>query len=140
MVLIDSVLSHTSQRTECLIDIDKCTIFQADDGSVPAFVALEYLAQSIAVHGGLVDKAADRSTRPGLLLGSRNLRINVTHFAPHQRLRTEVHHLRGELGLLAFECALFDEHDGDAVLASGTLTVYLLASFEALLQEFDDGE
>jgi hypothetical protein len=42
--------------------------------------------------------------------------------------------------MLAFECALFDEHDADTVLASGTLNVYLLESFEALLREFSDGK
>lgn len=140
MMLIDSVISHTSRRTECLIDVDKSTIFQDADGSVPSFVALEYMAQSIAAHGGLVDKAADRPTRPGLLLGSRNLRIHVANFAPHQRLRADVRHRHGEIGLLAFECALFDEHDADTALASGTLNVYLLKSFEALLQEFDLGK
>jgi len=139
MMLIESVLSHTPTRTECIIDVDSSTLFQNEDGSVPAWLALEYMAQSIAAHGGLVDRAARRPTRPGLLVSSRNLAINVEKFAPHQRLRAEVRHRRGEIGMLAFECALFDESDADTVLASGTLHVYLLESFDALLQEFEHG-
>lgn len=139
MMLIESVLSHTPERTECLIDVDSSTLFHNEDGSVPAWLALEYMAQTIAAHGGLVDRAADRPTRPGLLVSSRNLSINVEKFAPHQRLRAEVRHRRGTIGMLAFDCALFDENDAETVLASGTLNVYLLESFDALVQEFEHG-
>jgi predicted hotdog family 3-hydroxylacyl-ACP dehydratase len=140
MMLIDSVLSHTPSETECMVDVDASTLFHDTDGSVPSWLSLEYMAQAIAAHGGLVDREAGRPTRPGLLVSSRNLNIAVDKFAPHQRLRVEVRHRRGKIGMLAFECALFDEHDADTVLASGTLNVYLLESFEALLREFSDGK
>jgi predicted hotdog family 3-hydroxylacyl-ACP dehydratase len=137
MMLIESVLSHTPTRTECIIDVDSSSLFVEPDGSVPAWLSLEYMAQSIAAHGGLVDRAASRPTRPGLLLGSRNLCINIEKFAAHQRLRVEVCHRRGDIGMMAFECSLFDVTDADTVLAGGTLNVYLLESFDALVREFD---
>jgi predicted hotdog family 3-hydroxylacyl-ACP dehydratase len=140
MMLIDSVLSHTPTETECMVNVDASILFHDPDGSVPSWLSLEYMAQAIAAHGGLVDREAGRPTRPGLLVSSRNLNITVERFAPQQRLRIEVRHRRGEIGMLAFECALFDEHDADTVLASGTLNVYLLESFEALLREFTDGK
>ncbi len=138
MMLMDTVISHTAKRTECIIDVATSTLFHDADGSVPSWLALEYMAQAIAVHGGLVDADAGRPNRPGLLLGSRNLQINVDRFKPGQRLRAEVLHRRGDIGMLAFECALFDENDGDTKLAGGAINVFLLESFEALLEGFDN--
>ena len=135
MNLIDCVLSHEDKETVCRVDPAASVLFADDDGSVPAWVGLEYMAQTTAAHGGLLDRAQKLDTRPGLFLGSRRLEFHVERFAPGRLLRVRVRHLRGLTGLIAFEGEVCDEADGTP-LVSGILNVYLMDSFEALETEF----
>ena len=50
-------------------------LFRAADGRVPAYVGLEYMAQCIAAHGGLVARALGRAPSPGLLVGAKQLAL-----------------------------------------------------------------
>lgn len=131
MRLLDCVLEHTSDRTTCAVDVDTSAVFRRPDGSVPAWVGLEYMAQCAAVHGGLETRALGEAPRPGLFLGSRRVRFHVDAFAPGQRLRVAVRHHRGKEGLVAFDCWIRDDSD-ERTLAEGRLNVYVFPDWAAL--------
>ncbi|HYB99543.1 MAG TPA: hypothetical protein VEC57_10480 [Candidatus Limnocylindrales bacterium] len=134
-ILLHRVLRHDERETRCLVRVDDSTLFARADGSVPAWIGLEYMAQTVAAHGGLLDRAAARPPRPGLFLGSRRLAFAVDRFEAGTVLEARARHLRGNAQMMAFDCSLL-ARDGDSVLVSGILNVYLVDSFEALTSDF----
>jgi predicted hotdog family 3-hydroxylacyl-ACP dehydratase len=140
MMLIERVVSHDGNETECTVDVSTSELFAEPDGSIPAWLALEYMAQTIAAHGGLVDRAADRPTRPGVLVSSRNLRIAVDAFAPNQRLRVRARRIRGDLGMSVFDCGLYADTEDRQPLATAKVNVYLFESYEAMFKGYAVGE
>ena len=123
MRLLERVLAHDPMRTLCEVRVDESALFAGDDGRVPVWVGLEYMAQAIAAHAGLVARAAGEPPRAGLLLGSRRLRFFGDAFARGERLRVEVQPLRASAALVAFACSLRDA--SGALRAEGTLNVYV---------------
>lgn len=134
-VLLGQVLAHDATTTVCTVDPDGGALFRDADGRVPAWVGLEFMAQAVAAHGGLLDREASREPRPGLFLGSRRLAFSVAAFEPGQALEVTATHLRGSTGLLAFDCRVRAPGASEPMV-SGILTVYLLESFEALARDF----
>lgn len=125
MLLLSRVITHTADQTVCAVDVAQSELFHDAGGSVPGWVSLEYMAQCIAAHAGLVAHYRAERQRPGLFLGTRRTRIHVDSFRAGQRLRVTAQHLRGEAGLAWFECAVEDAADG-ATLAQGRLSVYAM--------------
>jgi predicted hotdog family 3-hydroxylacyl-ACP dehydratase len=131
MCLLDRVLEHGPRHTVCAVDPARSHLLAAADGRVPAWVGIEYMAQCIAVHGGLVALARGEPPGPGLLLGSRRVSLAVDCFPPERELRVCARHHRGESGLVAFDCDVRGE-DGEAALVEARLNVYLVERWEAL--------
>src|SRR5207247_882287 len=53
MVLLTRIVGHTEERTTCAVEVSTASPFYDGQGGVPAWVALEYMAQCVAAHGGL---------------------------------------------------------------------------------------
>ena len=126
MRLLSAVVSHSVQETVCAIDLERSGLFAEADGSIPAFVALEYMAQCAAAHAGLVNRSGGEPPRANLLLGTRRLQLATERFRPGQRLRVSARHHRGESGLVVFDCVLSDA-DSNEKLAEGRLNLYTVA-------------
>ena len=130
-VLLDRVVSHDARTTVCLVDPSTSVLFCDANGFVPTPVGLEYMAQTVAAHGGLLARAAGTAVRPGFFLGSRRLDFAVARFAPGEMLEVSATHVRGSSRVLAFDCIIRAEAGGPAMV-SGILTVYLLDGFDGL--------
>jgi predicted hotdog family 3-hydroxylacyl-ACP dehydratase len=139
-VLVRRVVAHDATTTTCEVDPADSVLWKNADGSVPATVGLEYMAQTIAAHGGLSDRESGREARPGFFLGSRRLDFRASRFEPGELLEVTVRHLRGSTGMLAFDCSVRRAAgtSGAEPMVSGVLTVYLLESFDALTRDFGD--
>jgi predicted hotdog family 3-hydroxylacyl-ACP dehydratase len=123
MCLLDAVLEHTPERTVGRVEPSRSARLADRDGGVPIWVGLEYMAQCVAVHGGLAARSRGEPLRPGLLLGSRRLRFGARALPPHE-LAVEVRHHRGERGLVVFDCQVRDPSDGSR-LVEGRLNFYV---------------
>jgi predicted hotdog family 3-hydroxylacyl-ACP dehydratase len=132
MLLVGPVLDHRPEFTRCRVDVARSALFARVDGRVPAWVALEWMAQCVAAHGGLVGHALGLPVRPGLFLGTRGVRLHVDDFASDESLEVCARHLRGELGLVSFACRL-ERPGGTEPLAEGNLSVYVVERIEQLL-------
>jgi predicted hotdog family 3-hydroxylacyl-ACP dehydratase len=137
MLLVGPVLEHHPEYTRCRVEVARSALFAREGGRVPAFVALEWMAQCVAAHGGLVARALGLPARPGLFLGTRGVRLSADDFAADDVYEVCARHLRGELGLVSFACRL--ERPGDAEpLAEGNLSVYVVERIEDLLPRAGD--
>ncbi len=122
MLLVRRVLSHSPERTVCSVLVADSELFRAADGRVPAYVGLEYMAQCIAAHGGLLARALGRAPSPGLLVGAKQLGLHREWLAADESLEVSAR-LLGRAGALAsFACEL---RAGDELVAEGTLSVYV---------------
>ena len=110
MLLVGAVLEHTEDTTVCRIDVARSALFCDALGRVPAYVALEYMAQTVAAHGGLCARERGESPRVGLLLRARDVRLRVGSFGPDRLLRARARVLRAER-LLSFACDVSDPAD-----------------------------
>ena len=126
MVLLDAIVEHADDQTTCVVSIRDDSPLREPDGSVPGWVGLEYMAQCIAAHAGLIDHAAGRTPAIGFLVGARRVTFHASGYPPGQVLHVSVRRLWGEGRLGAFACAIRDSRTG-AVLAEGTVSAYLPA-------------
>ena len=130
MRLLSHVVEHRAERTVCAVDVAQSDLFHDADGGVPAWVGLEYMAQCVAAHSGLVTRHRGGPPQRGLFLGTRSTEFFVDRFEPGQTLRVSSTHLRGEQTLVWFDCSIEDAKQG-ALLARGRLSVYAMRSQEA---------
>lgn len=116
MLLLDELLDYGPEQVVCRVSIRPDSMFCESEG-VPAWVGLEYMAQTACAYSGIEE--VQRGDRPSvaLLLGTRRYRASVAHFAVGADLRVVANLLlRDENDLVAFDCVIYD---GDVVLARG---------------------
>ena len=126
MRLVARVLAHSPQETVCALDPAASELFRDTEGRIPGWVALEWMAQCIAAHGGLVARAGGRQPSPGMLVGARRLEFARDAFAPGDPLEVEARFAGAAGALASFDCAL---RQGGEVAATATLSVYVSESF-----------
>jgi predicted hotdog family 3-hydroxylacyl-ACP dehydratase len=133
MRLLEAVLAHDGGGTRCRVDPARSALFLDVSARVPVWVGLEYMAQCIAAHGGLLARARGEAPGPGLLLGSRRLRFHCDGFEPAQPLEVTARHAAGRSRMLAFECAVL-RPGAEAPLVEGRLHVVALRDLAALAE------
>lgn len=124
MVFLSRVLEHDGKRTVCAVEIDRQELFREADGSIAAWIGVEYMAQCIATHAGLVARARQEAPRQGFLLGSRRVTLNVSRYHSGQQLRVSATHAwGGRAGMASFDCSI--EGRLGNVLAEARLNCFL---------------
>lgn len=136
MILIDAMLSGSETRSLCQVKITGDSLFLEAQG-VPAYVGIEYMAQSIAAHGGYLAHRVNETVRVGFLLGSPQLRSHVTHFPLGQELRIEVKQDWGDEELMRYHCVITDAGSGEALQEAG-LNVFHPRDLETYLDKNRD--
>jgi predicted hotdog family 3-hydroxylacyl-ACP dehydratase len=121
MLLVTGIVTHTARETCCRIDLADDGIIVHGDGSVSAWVALELMAQTVAVHAGLTAWSAGQPVRLGFLIGARHVALEGP-LRGGQSLHATVSHVWGEADLAAFDCVLREASTG-ALRARGQLSV-----------------
>ena len=91
-------------------------------GGVPACVALEYLAQTMALCVGIRRRARGLPPQIGFILGSRRLETRIPCFRKDERYRTRAECTYEDESFGAFDCEITDS--SGAVVACGTLMAY----------------
>jgi predicted hotdog family 3-hydroxylacyl-ACP dehydratase len=128
MVLLSRVLHHEEGHTVCEVEIDLQTIFQDAAGNVVAWMGIEYMAQCIAAHSGLIGRTSGKPPQLGLLIGSRRIDFHTPGYRSGQTLEVTAHRVwGGSVGLVSFDCTLLDASTR-ALLAEGRLSCFTPAT------------
>jgi predicted hotdog family 3-hydroxylacyl-ACP dehydratase len=121
MRLIDRVLRVDGEQAVAEVDVPFDGLF-VQDGEVPAWAGIEYMAQTVAAWAGARARAQGGAPRAGLLLGSRRYEARLGGFPCGARLRVEARcELMGGNGLGQFDCRIV--MDGEEV-ASARIAVF----------------
>ncbi len=108
---------------EAFVDVTpRSPFFEAPLDGVPSCVALEYMAQTMALCVGLLRQKKGLSPRIGFVLGSRRLELRQPRFAAGVRYRIRAVCAFQDEEFGSFDCEIRDATG--AVVATGTLTAF----------------
>ncbi|MGZ4997167.1 MAG: ApeP family dehydratase [Methylobacter sp.] len=119
MVLLDRIIDYDDQSliAELVVRGDGLL---GDDKAVPAWVGIEYMAQTIAAYVGVKARQANEPIRLGFLLGTRFYNSNVAAIEVGVTLTIRVEKIIQDDGLGVFECLIL----GEDVDITANLNVY----------------
>ncbi len=119
MLLIDKVIKFDDQSLTSQLIVRNDSLF--DNGTtVPAWLGMEYMAQTIGAYQGMMDKIANRSIQVGFLLGTRRYICDVPHFTVGETLTVHVERVMEDQGLGVFKCQIVNPD----LLVEANINVY----------------
>lgn len=134
MVLLDEILDYDEESLQGRATIREDHVFLRPEGVVPAWMAMEILAQGIAAFDGCHAAQAGRGPQLGFLLGSRKFSLYVDSLPVGADLRVNVRlSTSGGQGFGVFDGELHWMNPPEDILASlpqgslvaaGALNVY----------------
>ena len=121
MILIDQVLSFDEEQIHTRVTVKPGGLFNRADGSLPAWVGIELMAQSVAAYAGCHARQQGKAVELGFLLGTRKFECNVEHFPAGAELTIHgIRSLEDDNGMGVFECHIH----GAGIHASARLNVF----------------
>ena len=110
MIFLDDIVEAHNEALVSTVRIREGIPFYEPQYGVPAWVGLEYMAQSIAALAGIRARNVGKRVPLGLLIGCRNYSSNKSAFAPGSELRISVTELAAEeYGFGSFDCKIEDQ-------------------------------
>lgn len=132
MILIDEVLEFGTDHIETRLVVRPGGLFSHADGSLPATVGIELMAQSVAAFAGCHAREENRPVELGFLLGTRNFVCNVDRFPAGSTLHiSATRSLQDDNGMCVFECRL----RGPDILVEARLNVFQPRDVATYIQE-----
>ena len=132
MILIDEVLEFGAEHIETRLQVRPGGLFSEADGSLPAAVGIELMAQSVAAFAGCHARQQGRPVELGFLLGTRNFTCNVERFPVDSILHiSATRSLQDDNGMCVFECRL----QGPEILVEARLNVFQPRDVSTYIQE-----
>ena len=134
MILVDELLQYDEIKACCKVTInEKSNFYNQRLKNVPSFVALEYMAQSIAAFANANNKDKGEEVAIGFLVSSRKFKVFVAGFNLGAQLIISVEQLYLEdSGLAAFDCKA--EQDG-LLVAEAKINIFQPSDPEEFLTE-----
>ena len=132
MILIEQILSFDDEQIHTRLTVKPGGLFNRADGSLPAWVGIELMAQSVAAYAGCHARARGDAVELGFLLGTRKFECNVEHFPAGTELSIHgVRSLEDDSGMGVFECHI----NAPGIHATARLNVYRPQQAAHYLQE-----
>lgn len=119
MVLLNRVIEFDEENMVAEVIVRDDGLF-GDGKTVPAWLGIEYMAQTIAALGGMKRRMAGKPLNPGFLLGTRRYECNVDIFPVKSVLTISVKRLVEDQELGVFDCRI----SAEGISASAKLNVY----------------
>ena len=133
MSLLTGIVDYGDDWLTAEVEITRQSIF-ADDRGVPAWIGLEYMAQSIAAYGGREERQRGGTPKIGFLLGSRKYLCDADIFPLGQRLLIKVQvEMLSDSGLNVFSCEL----QGQGLSATAMINVFQPDDVEKFLESLN---
>lgn len=135
MLLLDKLLEVDEEHAVAQVRIPMDGVFNQSSG-VPGWVAIEYMAQTVAAWAGWCAHQKQQPVKLGFLLGSRKFEVWEQFFAPASVLTVHVHcELMGSNGLGMFDCKVIH---GGKLVAAAKVSVFEPLDGKAYLSELEE--
>ncbi|WP_373976322.1 hypothetical protein NT239_06000 [Chitinibacter sp. SCUT-21] len=137
MILLDEIVDYDEQSLTAALTVPADGFFNdaALAGEVPAYVAIEYMAQAVAALSGCRARARGEAPKIGFLLGTRAFDSNVASFKPGIRLTVSVNEMiQGDNGMGVFDARVSGHlADGSDIVVSARINGFQPPNPEAFL-------
>ena len=120
MLLVDRLVSYNVSGVVVEVIIKEDTSF-LNDGYVPAWVGIEYVAQAVAAWGGLQAIQGDKEVKLGLLISCRKYKSTRPRFMLGEVLNVHTREEFNDGQMGSYSCNIYDETGKEIV------TTYLSA-------------
>lgn len=112
MLLLNSTVDYGADFAQALVHIDEHThFFDHALGGVPAWVGMEYMAQTIGIWAGHQHLSQNKPVQAGFLLGSRRYTCNVAVFPVGCTLQLSAKPVyTDDSGIGAFDCTILSDN------------------------------
>lgn len=131
MVLLDRVLEVEENHIVAELDVRDDGLFPGEQGQVPAWVGIEYMAQTIAAFSGYWRKCRGDAIQLGFLLGTRLYECSGGDFPCGTRLRVYAEMIMESAdGMAIFDCRI----EGEGIWAAAKLNALLPRDAESFLR------
>ncbi|MEP1383140.1 MAG: 3-hydroxylacyl-ACP dehydratase [Paraglaciecola sp.] len=123
MILIEQLKEFCEDSATCQLEIkEESNFYNPQKKSIPSYVGLEYLAQSIAAYANANKVAEGGEVALGFLVSARSFKAAVSEFRLGMQLETSVTKLfKEENGLSVFDCSIVC---GEDKLVEAKINVY----------------
>ncbi len=121
MLLIDRLIEASDVHAVAEVRISERSNFYRAGAGVPAYVGLEYMAQTVAAYDGAHRAVTGEPPAMGFLLGTRRYHADRDYFAAGALLSIRVEMVFSENGMASFDCRI--GIDG-VPCVTATLSVY----------------
>ena len=135
MLLLDRMVAAGETHAVCEVELRADGPFGGAEG-VPAYVGIEYMAQTVAAFSGWQRRCAGQPIEIGFLLGTREFQSFCDGFQVGQTLRVEVTHVWGGDQLARFNCTISDAQTG-ALLQQADLSVFKPTDLRDVLEKME---
>ena len=121
MILIDKIIRFDEEQIYTCLTVKPDGLFSLPDGSLPAWVGVELMAQSVAAFAGCHARRKGNPVELGFLLGTRKFECNVEAFPAGSELTVHgIRSLEDDNGMGVFECHI----TAPGIQASARLNVF----------------
>lgn len=135
MLLIERLLDAGAEHAVAQVKVPRDGMFNQLRG-VPSWVALEYMAQTVAAWAGWSAQTRGEPIKLGFLLGSRKFETSQSFMHPGSVLRVCVQcELFGSNGLGMFDCRVLEQEN---VIAQAKISVFEPADGQAYLSDLEN--
>ena len=122
MLLIQAPFEELEAGARASVRVAEDSLFFCPGKGVPGWVGIEYMAQTVALHAGIVAARHGRQIKIGFLLGTRRYVATCAYFRLGSRLRIDVLEEWQDGQMAVYKCSIADQHGTD--LASAELNVF----------------
>jgi 3-oxoacyl-[acyl-carrier-protein] synthase I len=119
MTIIDRLVASEGDRSVAVVEVTPDSRFFLETG-VPAWVGIEYMAQTIAAHAGFEARSRGDPPPLGFLLGTRLYECSVPVFPAGANLKIVVERVLVDGGFGSFACTI----ETDKILAKAVVNTY----------------
>lgn len=121
MLLIDRVLDVSERHVVAEVLISERSVFYRMGHGVPAYVGIEYMAQTVAAYDGAQHLATGEPPAIGFLLGTRRYEADRSYFQAGDLLVIRAEMKFNEGGMASFDCTI---DVGGVTCVTAALSVY----------------
>jgi len=121
MQLIDEVFDFQEKKLSARVSITANSEFLNEDHEIPAWVGIEYMAQTIAAWAGITHRNRGNELKKGYLLGTRKFTAHIEHFSLNSELTISIEKVYEGDDLGVFDCTIMA---AEKLLAEASLNVY----------------
>jgi predicted hotdog family 3-hydroxylacyl-ACP dehydratase len=133
MILIEDPIDAGDGWASSSMRVAEDSLFFKPGEGIPAWVGIEYMAQTVALYAGYCAVRCGREVQVGLLIGIRRFSADIPYFRLGNDIKIRTEEVWQDSQMAMHECMIHDA--SGSVLANANLNVYQPEDAPAFFEE-----